>query len=115
MPEGERKQHLQYWAEQERRNDMAWLNENLHVFWPIAQAAYEEFGRGALVTDVSVHLEDGGHPFAYCSQEIIIAFGNPDAIRMVRQYEPDWQFVSMLFKPGGRISNYRIGVRNQYP
>lgn len=118
MPEGERKSHIPPEAEQERLDDMAWLNENLPVFWPIAQTAYEEIGRGAIVTDLTVDVESGGHPFAYCSQEVIVAFGDPDTIRMVEQYEPDQQFVSMLFKVGGRISTYRIGVHqspNSYP
>jgi hypothetical protein len=115
MPEGERKSYTPPWAEQERLDDMAWLNENLPVFWPIAQSAYEEIGRGAIVTDLTVDLESDGHPFVYCGQEVIVAFGDPDTIRMVEQYEPDRQFVSMLFKAGGRISPYRVGVHHQSP
>lgn len=94
---------------------MAWLNENLPVFWPIAQTSYEQVGRGAIVTDITVDLTSGDHPFVYCTQEVIVAVGDPDAIRMVEQYEPDSQFVAMLFKAEGRISTYRIGVRNQSP
>lgn len=115
MPEGERKSHIPPLDEQERLSDMTWLNENLPVFWSMAQSAYEEVGRGALVTDLTVQFRGGGHPIAYCSQELIVAVGDPDAIRMVEQYEPDWQFVTMLFKTGGRISTYRIGVHNQIP
>lgn len=115
MPEGERKFHTPAGAEQERGHDMAWLNQNLQVFWPIAQSAYEEVGRGAIVADLTVDLESGGHPFAYCSQAVIVAFGDPDTIRMVEHYEPDRQFVSMLFKTGGRVSTYRIGVHPQSP
>src|SRR4051812_4955303 len=110
MPEGERKSHTPPRAEQERLDDMARLNENLPVFWPIAQTAYEEIGRGAIVADLTVDLESGGHPFAYCSQAAIVAFGDSDTIRMVEQYEPNRQFVSMLFKAGGRISTYCSGV-----
>lgn len=110
MPEGERKSYSSAWNERERLNDMAWLNNNLDVFWSVIQGAYEEVGRGAIVADVSVDLGNGSHPFIYCPQEIIVAIGDNDGIRMVEQYEPNWQFVAMLFKPQGRISTYRIGV-----
>src|SRR4051794_13337500 len=110
MPEGERKPHIPPLDEHERLRDMAWLNENLEVFWPFVQTAYEEVGRGAVVADLTVHLESGGHPLAYCSQEVIVAIGDLDASRMVEQYEPDWQFITMLFKADGCISTYRIGV-----
>lgn len=112
MPEGERKSKLPPLAELERRYDMAWINENLPVFWPMAQGAYEQVGRGAIVADLTVDLKRGGHPFAYCNQEVIDIIGDPDAMRMVEQYEPDWQFITVLFKSEGRISTYRIGVRN---
>jgi hypothetical protein len=101
--------------EQERLEDMAWLNENLPVLWPLAQTAYEEVGRGAIVADLTVELESGGHPFAYCTQEVIAAIGNLDAGPIVEQYEPDWQLVAILFKRGGRMSTYRIGVHLQNP
>jgi hypothetical protein len=110
MPEGERKSQLPPWHEQERRHDMAWINANLDVFWPMAQFSYEEVGRGAIVTDLTVDLQGGGHPYAYCNQAVIVAIGDPDALRIVAQYEPDWQFVAVLFKTEGRISTYRIGV-----
>jgi hypothetical protein len=113
MPEGERKPNIPPWDEQERLNDMRWLNENLPVFWPIAQSGYDAVGRGAIVADITVELEDGGHPVAYCTQEVIVTIDDPEAIRMVEQYEPDWQFVTVLFKSEGRISTYRLGVQNR--
>jgi hypothetical protein len=115
MPEGEQKSHFPAWDEQDRRHDMAWINENLHVFWPIAQAAYGLVGRGAIVTDLTVDLKTDGHPFAYCNQGAIESIGDADAMRMVEQYEPDWQFVTVLFKAEGRMSTYRIGVYNSAP
>jgi hypothetical protein len=110
MPEGERKSHIPPWAERERLSDMAWIGENLHVFWPAAQAAYEEEGRGAIVADTTVRPTGEGHPFGYFSQQLVIAFGDRDAIRMVAAYDPEWQFVAMLLKPSNRVSTYRIGV-----
>jgi hypothetical protein len=115
MPEGEHKPQLPAWDEQERRHDMAWINENLQVFWPMAQTGYEQVGRGAIVADLTVDLKSRGHPFAYCNQEVIVAIGDLDAMRMVAQYEPDSQFVTVLFKTEERISTYRIGVRNPSP
>ena len=41
------------WAVQERLSDLAWLKENLDVFWPAAQAQYRCKGRGAIVVDYS--------------------------------------------------------------
>ena len=35
------------WAVQERLSDLAWIQENLAVFWPAAQAQYRCEGRGA--------------------------------------------------------------------
>jgi len=33
--------HSPAWAEQERAGDLAWIRENLHIFWPSAQLGYE--------------------------------------------------------------------------
>lgn len=113
MPEGERNSQSPSWHEQERGLDLAWINENLHVFWPLAQLSYVEVGRGAIVTDLTVDQPGGGHPFAYCNQAAIITIGDPDALRIVAQYDPDWQFVALLIKPERRISTYRIGVHTR--
>lgn len=110
MSEGERKPSIPPWAERERRSDIAWITENLHVFWPAAQASYVEVGRGALVVDITVRPTGAGHPFGYFPEEMIVSFGDPDAIRMVTEYEPEWQFVTMLLKAEDRVSTYRIGV-----
>ena len=42
------------WAVQERLSDLAWIKENLDVFWPAAQAQYRLEGRGAIVVDTTV-------------------------------------------------------------
>src|SRR3982751_5057457 len=110
MPEGERKSEIPPWAAQERLEDMAWIGANLDVFWPAARGAFDEVGRGAIVVDTTVHPSEEGSLFGYFSQQLVMAFGNPDAVRMVAHYEPEWQFVAMLFKRGGRVSSYRIGV-----
>ena len=115
MPEREQKRHIPPWAERERLADMVWITENLHVFWPAAQAGFAEADRGAIVVDTTVRPTGAGNPFAYYPQEMIVAFGDADAIRMVAQYEPEWQFVAMLLKTEDRVSVYRIGVPDQRP
>jgi hypothetical protein len=62
------------------------------------------------VADTSVRATGAGHPFGYYPQETIVALGDSDAIRMVAQYEPEWQFVAILLKAEERVSTYRIGV-----
>jgi hypothetical protein len=55
MTERERRR-FPAWAERERTGDLAWIKENLHVFWPVAQQGYEEHGRGAIVVDTTLAL-----------------------------------------------------------
>jgi hypothetical protein len=33
---------LPEWAEQDRAGDLAWIEENVHVFWPAAQDPLEK-------------------------------------------------------------------------
>ncbi|MCC6457931.1 MAG: hypothetical protein IT328_23455 [Caldilineaceae bacterium] len=114
MPEGEQKPNIPTEVERERLHDLAWLTDNLQALWPIAQAAYTEFGRGALVTDTTIEPSDSEDVFtAYFSQAVIALFDIEDASRMVAQYEPESQFVTVLFKAEGRVSTYRLGVPNQ--
>lgn len=98
------------WAERERAGDLAWIHQNLHVFWPAAQLGYETVGRGAIVVDTTSRPTKEGHPFGYFDQAAIEEGGDEDALRMVREYEPSWEFVAALLKSQGRTSTYRIGV-----
>jgi hypothetical protein len=116
MPEGERKSHTPRWAEQERLGDMAWIAENMDVFWTAAQAGYAEWGRGAVTVDTTARpARGGGNPLWYVTQEQVGEYFGPDEIRMVAVYEPPWQFVAILLKQEGRVSAYRIGVPAQRP
>ncbi len=123
MPEHEPKP-IPNWAAQERTRDLEWIGENLHLFWPAAEQGYKQVGRGAILADTStLVLPVGGqsHPFFYISQQQIEEARHwkvgrtegvgvfQDALRMVRTYDPSWEFVAVLFK-GGRESAYRIGV-----
>lgn len=98
------------WAERERAGDLAWIGENLHVFWPAAQQGYEEFGREAIVVDTTSRPTGEGHPFGYFPQAMVEQTGDEDAQRMVRQYDPTWEMVTVLLKTHDRVSVYRVGV-----
>jgi hypothetical protein len=108
MPERHRQQ-MPDWARRERAGDMAWIRENVHVFWPAAQRGYAEVGRGALVVDtISQPVEGAGHPFGYFPQEAIEQQDDEDTQRMVREYDPSAEFVTVLLKTEDRVSSYRV-------
>ena len=92
---------------------MAWLRENLHVFWPLAQVGYETVGRGAIVvdtTETAIHPGGTGHSMGYLDQVAITQYGDKDAQRIVGEYDPTGEFVSVLLKPQDRESTYRVRV-----
>ncbi len=98
------------WAEQERAGDLAWIHENIHIFWPAAQLGYETVGRGAIVVDTTTRPTGAGHPFGYFDQLAIEQRMDEDTQRLVREYDPSWELVTSLLKSQDRISSYRIGV-----
>jgi hypothetical protein len=98
------------WAEQERAGDLAWLRDNVHIFWPAAQIGYQTVGRGAIVVDTTTRPTGAGHPFGYLDQEAIEQSGDEDAQRLVREYEPDVEFVTTLLKTEERASTYHLRV-----
>src|SRR4030095_12915196 len=104
------KPHMPEWAMRERIGDLAWIEQNLPVFWPIAQAGYEAMGRGALVVDTTLRAGDGGHPFLYFPHEQLVQSGEPERRRMVAAYDPVWEFVAVLLKDRDRVSSYRVGL-----
>ena len=110
MPERRQRPPLPEWAAKERLSDMAWIAENLHLFWPAAQAAFTELGRGAITVDTTDSSTGDGHPFWYLTQEQISTLGDTDAARMVVAYDPSWELITMLLKIEERVSTYRIGV-----
>jgi hypothetical protein len=114
MPHPERQQ-IPDWAQRERTSDLAWIGENLHVFWPAAQQGYQEHGRGAIVVDTTSRPTGAGHPFAYLPQAGIEQMNEVDAIRMMKAYDPTWEFVTMLFKSQDRLSTYRVGIPTLKP
>ena len=111
MPQGEQQPHIPEWAQRERIDDLAWIGQNLHIFWPVAHDAFDEFGRGAIVVDTTTHpTDEEGHPFGYFPQEQIEIYGSEDEIRMVAAYDPEQELVTILLKPRDHWSSYRIGL-----
>lgn len=99
------------WAEGERQSDLAWIRDNLHVFTPVANEAFQQYGRGALVVDTTVQpIPGGGHPFGFYTQEQVEAYDDEDIKRLVRQYNPRAEFVVVMLKEEGKMSSYRIRV-----
>ncbi len=101
------------WAKRERGSDFAWIQENLHVLWPATQQAYEQQGKGALMIEtlmVVQHEGGSGNPMYYMTEGALEKSEKyPDALRMVRQYDPAWEMITVLMKKG-RESTYRVGV-----
>jgi hypothetical protein len=115
MSDLERKPSLPEWVERERMGDLAWIGENMHVFWPIAQQGYETLGRGAIVVDTTSRPTGEGHPFGYFPREVIEEKGDEDTQRLVREYDPPTEFVSVLLKTQERVSSYRLRVIDSEP
>jgi hypothetical protein len=107
------------WALRERASDVTWIQDNLHVFVPAAHQGYADSGRGALVIDTTTlvrHAKGTSHPFMYLPEKAVEEKETLfDALRMVRAYDPVWEFVSVLLKPQNRVSTYRIGVPSLKP
>src|SRR5512141_3234285 len=99
------------WAKRDREHDLNWIAENFQVFWQFASAAYVKAGRGTILVDTNSHITDKGHPFGYFEQSFIERYDDEDIKRLVRQYDPDGEFVVVLLKPDNHISSYRIQVR----
>ena len=98
------------WAERERAGDLAWIHENLHIFWPAARMGYETVGRGVIMVDTTSRPTGEGHPFGYLDQAAIEQRVDEDTKRMVREYDPSWELVTSLLKSQDRVSSYRVGV-----
>ena len=106
---GAEKQNIPAWAHLERRHDFKWIDENIDGFWPVAQDAFVEVGRGAIVVDTtSQPAPEDGYPFGYLSQEQLEQDGDEDTKRMLSEYDPSRELVLLLLKPENRTSTYRI-------
>jgi len=91
----------------ERISDLTWVLENMHVLFPAALERFEDVGRGCIVVDCTVVIENG-NPFAFVPQAKMPP-SEPELERMVREYEPATQIVLHLLKKGDNTSTYRVG------
>lgn len=101
------------WAEQERTGDLAWVGENLPILWRAAVESYVKMGKGLVVVDLTTEIL-GGHPIFFVPAEDLVE-GNSDEIRMLSEYDPDWELVVTLLKDDGRSSTYRVGIPGKKP
>lgn len=107
MPRKSERSPIPRWAEQDRKGDLLWIAENMHVFWPMVQAAFATAGIGALFVELTIRYGTG-HPVLYLPKEQVESYDYPDARRMVDQYNPDKEFVLVLLKEKQRVSTYRV-------
>ena len=97
------------WVLQERKQDLEWITENKASFWPAAQGQFQTQGRGVVVVDTTQRPDpNAGHPMYYLTQEMIEQMGDADVQRMLREYEPQREFVVTLLKTEERTSTYRV-------
>ncbi len=101
------------WAQREREGDLQWIQENLFLIWPTVKQAYQSQGRGAVLVDTLTrvqHAHGEGNPVFYMTEQAIEqSEQHPEALGMVRAYDPEWEMVMVLLKKG-RESTYRVGV-----
>src|SRR5574340_1829954 len=92
------------WAQRERLSDLAWVGENMHLFWPAAQQGFQKAGRGAIVADTTTLVEhEGGktHPYLYLPWDVFEEYHkeglfSQEDLRLVSEYQPEWEFVAVL-------------------
>lgn len=80
---------------------------NMHVLFPAALEKFEAVGRGCIIVDCTVVIE-GGHRFAFVPQAKM-PLGEPELVRMVREYKPTTQMVVHLLKADYHTSIYCVG------
>lgn len=107
MP-AEYKRDMPDWASQEREADHKWVQDHAAVFFRAANTAFENSSRGALVVDTTTRILGKGHPFGYVTQDELARLNDDDIDRIVGEYEPEYEFVIVLWKTGDRTSTYRV-------
>lgn len=62
------------------------------------------------MVDITSRPTGAGHPFGYIPQAVVEEHGDEDTQRIVREYDPTREMVTVLLKPYDRVSTYRVGV-----
>ena len=111
MAEREPRQ-LPDWAAQERAGDMGWIREHVLSLRMLAEQGYQAQGRGAVVVDTTSvidHPDGQGHPVGYFGQALIHAeLQDEHTLQLLREYQPQHEFVATLLKTEDRVSSYRL-------
>jgi hypothetical protein len=89
---------------------LAWISENLRVFWLAAHRGYEEHSRGATVADTTQRPTGESQSFGYLPKALAEQTADEDTQRMVREHDPGWDMVIVLLKTHDRTSKYRAEV-----
>ena len=98
-----------YVATQEFDHDVAWIKKNRKACELTASKGYAKVGRGALVVNAATQsIPDGAYPFRYISQRQVKKTLGDDAKSVVKEYDPDDQFVLVLSKPRKRAVAYTL-------
>jgi hypothetical protein len=88
-------------GERPRQSDLAWINENLDIFWLSATTAFEEVGRGVLLVDLRQEPLDQGQPFSYLA-EGELELQDEKLKGYLDEYDPGREFIVVLQKPNSR-------------
>ena len=92
----------------ERWVELDWIIHNLIVFAPAAASGHRQFGRGALIVDISTEHENETCPFAYFSQEEIATYEDENIDTMIAAYDPLEELIIILLQGEQRSSSYRV-------
>ena len=101
-------------SDSEGKRDLAWIEENLPLFWQTAVQGARLMGRGAIMVDVEGRPMGSKNLFTYFSLEELARFEDAEMQRLVRQYRPDDEFVLILLKPEARTRSYQIQPQRRH-
>lgn len=95
----------------ERGADLAWIQENFSLFWPMATSGFKNHGRGAIVMNTaSTPIAGRGNPVDYFSQADLATAKIEKLEQMLREYDPEQELVVVLLKSPQHIKAYRVWV-----
>ena len=63
--------------------------------------------------DVTVRAPGAGDSVLYLSENGVANLEVREAVRLVKEYDPTWELVTMFLKKQGRVSTYRVGVPSE--
>ena len=91
--------------------ELAWLKENLHIFWAAAEIGYRDEGRGALVIDAYSEPLGQATQFHYTPQAQFEEQEDEVSGRMVEyisEYNPRHEFVAVIISQPEEEYEFRL-------